>query len=125
MDAASITADEYAQLRAATMPEKRLQDSVIGAARSLGWRVYHTYSSVRSEPGYPDLHLLHTRHKMSALVELKAMKGRLSPAQTAWLRDLATVGTLVAVWRPIDWTNTTIHQWLAEPHKTPLPGWIS
>ncbi len=112
---ASITAEEYHQQAAKQMTEKRLQDCVVAAARSLGWRVYHTYSSVRSEPGYPDLHLVHTRHRVSAFVELKTMTGKLSPAQQAWLRDLHSIGVPVSIWRPIDWANGQIQTWLADP----------
>ncbi|MFN4000899.1 VRR-NUC domain-containing protein [Microcella sp.] len=122
MEAASISEADYHAMKAAEMPEKRLQDNVIGVARTLGWRVYHTYSSVRSEPGYPDLHLLHARHKVSALIELKTMKGKLSPAQQTWLRDLHTAGVAVAVWRPIHWYTHQIHDWLANPRTVELPG---
>lgn len=122
METPSEIESEYLAATAAHMKEKRLQDNVIGVARSLGWRAYHTYSSVRSEPGYPDLHLVNVHHKVSALIELKSMDGKIAPAQHAWLRDLHWAGVLVAVWRPIDWYRKTIHDWLTNPTSAPLPG---
>lgn len=113
MDGASISAAEYQQMKAAAMTEKQLQASVIAAAHSLGWMVYHTYSSVRSAPGYPDLHLVHTLQRRSLFVELKTQKGKLLPAQQQWLDALRVANCGVAVWRPIDWFNGSIQEVLA------------
>jgi hypothetical protein len=113
MDGASISAEQYNALKAAEMTEKQLQAAVIAAAHSLGWMVYHTYSSVRSAPGYPDLHMVHTRQRRSLFVELKTQKGKLSPAQQQWILALEDAGCTARVWRPIDWFSGRIQDVLA------------
>ena len=79
------------------MTEKSFQSLVVFYAKSRGWRVYHTYDSRRSEPGFPDLLLV--RHKI-LYRELKIEKGRVSPAQKAWGESLTEAGADYAVWRP-------------------------
>lgn len=99
----SISADEYAQLRADQMTEKQLQDVVTRLAGTLGWRCYHTHDSRRSQPGFPDLVLIHPRLKITLWRELKTQKGKTSPAQDGWIRDLTTAGQNAGIWRPIDY----------------------
>ena len=48
---------------------------VVDLARTLGWRVYHTYDSRRSQPGFPDLVLVRER---ILFLELKSETGKLS-----------------------------------------------
>lgn len=83
--------------------ERQFQDLVIHAARMCGYDVYHTHNSRRSEPGYPDLHLVHAGRGESIFAELKTQKGRLSDAQKHWLAILAMAGQRAYVWRPSDW----------------------
>ncbi|WP_346844604.1 VRR-NUC domain-containing protein [uncultured Rothia sp.] len=92
------------------MSEKEFQDMVIGAARSLDSEVliYHTYDSRRSEPGYPDLHLVSARFGISIFRELKTVKGRVSEPQKKWLQRMSGVGLDAAVWRPEDWASGRI-----------------
>lgn len=68
-------------------PEAAFQVRVIRAATDRGWRVYHTYDSRRSEPGFPDLVLV--RPPRVLFVELKVGRRRLTDDQTAWLELLA------------------------------------
>ncbi|WP_051914002.1 VRR-NUC domain-containing protein [Thermorudis peleae] len=71
--------------------------------RLLGWQVYHTWISVRSPAGFPDLVLAKPGRPL-ILTELKTERGKLSPAQEAWLAVLQQVpGIIVRVWRPSDW----------------------
>ena len=79
------------------MKEKHFQSLVVFYARSRGWRVYHTYDSRRSEPGFPDLVLVRNEVLYR---ELKAEKGRLTDAQKAWGESLTKAGANYAVWRP-------------------------
>ena len=79
------------------MKEKHFQSLVVFYARSRGWRVYHTYDSRRSEPGFPDLVLVRNEVLYR---ELKAEKGRLTDAQKAWGESLTEAGANYAVWRP-------------------------
>ena len=105
--------DEYVQMMAAGMREKDLQQAVVGLARRAGWLVYHTYDSRRSDPGWPDLVLVHPVRRRLLIRELKTMKGRVSPAQKTWLAALAAVGLDAAVWRPDQWHDRTIEKELA------------
>jgi hypothetical protein len=41
------------------LTERQLQDAIVQCARTLGYaHVYHTYLSINSESGFPDLVLL-------------------------------------------------------------------
>ena len=77
--------------------EKDFQGQVIRIAKVFGWKVYHTYDSRRSEPGYPDLCLV--KHKIM-FRELKREKGRLTPAQKEWGEAIKKAGGDWDVWRP-------------------------
>jgi len=80
--------------------EKQWQATVVKAARTLGWRVYHTYDSRRSQPGFPDLVIVRDR---VVYLELKSEGGRLFRAQANWLAALGLAGAEVHVFRPSDW----------------------
>lgn len=82
------------------MTEKDLQKSITQAAKTFGWRVYHTYNSRRSEPGFPDLVMV--RGSRVIFAELKTAKGRISDAQTEWLTALSRTHSEVYLWRPAD-----------------------
>lgn len=75
--------------------EKELQSSLIELARSLGYRVYHTHDSRRSEPGFPDLILVRDRRLVA--IECKSATGKLSPEQIAWLRAFDGVSRVDAI----------------------------
>jgi hypothetical protein len=82
--------------------EKDFQQTVVEMAEALGWMVYHTYESRRSNPGFPDLVL--TKGGRLIFAELKAQKGRVSPEQMQWLGALKLCpdGIGVFLWRPSD-----------------------
>ena len=79
--------------------ERQLQDTIIRMAKLLGWSVYHTYDSRRSERGYPDLTLCHADHGL-VFMELKREKGRVSKWQTFWISQLTRAGQRAYVVRP-------------------------
>ena len=110
-----VSLEEYRQMRAASMTERTLQNVIIAAAKRHGWLVYHTFDSRRSEPGYPDLTLVHPRLGVHAYRELKQQKGRVTPEQRRWLTALTAAGVDAAVWRPWDWVTDAIPEWLANP----------
>jgi hypothetical protein len=103
-----VKSGEYRTTQAAQMTEAQLQGAIIAAAQRLGWLVYHTHDSRRSQPGYPDLHLVHEGRHLSIMRELKKQNGRLRPDQLEWLTTLDLAGHDTGVWRPIDWLNNTI-----------------
>lgn len=105
-----MRADEFRRMQARAMSEKQLQDLVVALARQLGWLVYHTYDSRRSEPGYPDLHLVHSSSRRSLFRELKSESGIVSTPQRNWIAALQSCGCDVGVWRPADWMAGTIEK---------------
>lgn len=108
----TLSQDEYARRVAGEMSESTLQARVIAHARTLGWLVYHTHDSRRSQPGFPDLVLVHEKQERVLYRELKTQRGRVRPEQTAWLRALTRAGQDAAVWRPTDLLSDTIHHQL-------------
>lgn len=78
--------------------------AVIELARHTGWMVYHPHDSRHSEPGFPDLTLVHPASGRVIFAELKAAGGRLRREQRAWLLALSTCpGVEAVLWRPADW----------------------
>jgi hypothetical protein len=110
-----ISAAEYDAMVAKTMTEKQLQAAIVGAAQRLNWLVYHTHDSRRSQPGFPDLVLVHVTRKVTLFRELKTMRGKVTTEQQQWLDALTNAGQDAAVWRPNDWLGTTIQDTLYPP----------
>lgn len=108
------------------MTENQLLAAVRQLIKLNGLLGYHTHRSDRSEPGFPDLTILHAASGRLAFAELKTDKGRVTPAQRTWLDGLArTAGVLVYLWRPADLLDGTIHRELhalATGKHTRLPG---
>ena len=96
--------------------EKRFQSQVLAYAAMMGWSAWHdnatnaprrcsgcgqTRSLPRNTAGLPDLVLI--RRPRVVWAELKAERGRLRPAQKAWIEELRACGQAVYVWRPSSW----------------------
>lgn len=80
-------------------PEKEFMASVIDLAQWLGWSCYHTWVSLHSAAGFPDLVLVKPPRVIFA--ELKSDRGFLKPAQALWLKALRECpGVEVYEWRP-------------------------
>lgn len=86
-----------------TITEKQFQAHVVQYAKLMGWWVYHTYNSQRSEPGFPDLVLIRAPRLIYA--ELKTEKGKLSLPQELVITRLRGCNVDVRVWRPSDWNE--------------------
>lgn len=71
------------------------------------WKAYHSYFSDRSEAGWPDLVLVRER---IVYVELKTMKGAVTPAQREWHDALVFAGGETYVWRPCCWNSGEIER---------------
>lgn len=95
------------------MSEAQLQAAVLELASILGYLVYHTYDSRRSQKGFPDLTLV--RGDRLLFVELKDAKRKVTPEQKVWLAALNETGADVFVWRPKDWLSGQIETVLRRP----------
>lgn len=86
-----------------TEREQDFLKAVRQLARLFSWRCYHTWNSLKSEPGFPDIVLCKPGEPV-IFIELKTAKGKLTEAQEEWLEALAQAkGTEVYCWRPSDW----------------------
>lgn len=102
--------DEFRARQAKAMSEKQLQSQVEELAKRMGWMGYHTHDSRRSQPGFPDLILVHPRQRRILWRELKSEIGRPTPEQQAWMSSLLLVGQDVDIWRPRDWFSGRIEK---------------
>ena len=94
--------------RAALMSEMELQQAIIDYAEMRSYRVYHTHDSRRSQPGYPDLHLV--RGDRSIFVELKREGKSPTAEQSAWLEALREAGHETYVWWPQQWIDGIVER---------------
>ncbi|HYE20941.1 MAG TPA: hypothetical protein VEA69_21020 [Tepidisphaeraceae bacterium] len=92
---------EGLERKAADLSEKDFQADVIRFAKANGWRVYHTFTSKRSEPGYPDLTLV--RGSRLIFAELKTESGKATAEQSEWLDAIRAARVPAYLWRPSDW----------------------
>ena len=107
VDGAMYMADQRLRWR-----EKEFQDAIVAAyvgtmRRPVPncWKAYHSYFSDRSEAGFPDLVLVRER---VVFVELKTMKGTISPKQREWYDALIAGGAEAYIWRPDAWNSGEI-----------------
>lgn len=84
-----------------TLSEKQWQAQIVAEAKRFGWLVYHSWTSLNSAKGFPDLVLVHPRHGV-VFAELKTATGRVTADQQRWLDLLSMAGCRVYVWRPGD-----------------------
>jgi hypothetical protein len=81
--------------------EKEFQAAVLELAHLRQWRSYHTWISIHSTGGFPDLVLV--RRPRLLFVELKR-EGKLpTEKQQAWLDELRACGQDARLWTPTDW----------------------
>ena len=94
--------------------EKDFQARVIALAKERHWLCYHTYSSKRSEPGFPDLVLARIdslakigqpENGRVIFAELKRSDGDLNKEQVIWGSLLLQIKGTVEyyLWKPEDW----------------------
>ena len=91
--------------------EKDFQATVIDLARTYGWIVGFTHDARKSEPGEPDLRMVHPDQHRVIFAELKTVKGRLTKGrlnksgrwmtgQDQWGDALIASGVEYYLWRP-------------------------
>ena len=96
------------------MPERTLQDRVVGRAKRRGWKVAHAGRGwvgggeegagqwiTPMAPGWPDLTLAKEGHALIFL-ELKRELGEVDDDQWYWLRLLNKTGNKAVIIRPSD-----------------------
>jgi hypothetical protein len=88
-----------------TTSEKDLLAMAVQAARLCGYLCYHTWNSSHSAKGYPDLtccRLPSPAHPDADLIirELKTERGKVTPAQQAWIDGFVANGIDAAILRP-------------------------
>lgn len=89
-----------------TMTEEQLTSTVVQLAQFHGWKVVHFrparlgdrwVTAVQGDIGSPDIIL--ARRGVVLLVELKTERGRLTPQQKQWAKE---IGEQYRLWRPRD-----------------------
>ncbi|GIV17104.1 MAG: hypothetical protein KatS3mg022_2539 [Armatimonadota bacterium] len=84
--------------------EKEFLQAVRELAELQGWLCYHTWHSLHSPAGFPDLVLV--RPPRLLFVELKVGRNRASPAQQHWLAQLGACPQVeVYLWTPECWAE--------------------
>jgi len=88
--------------------ERQFQAQVEKYLRLCGYLVYHTYLSIKSAPGFPDILAVKPGERGEAgrvlAIELKTIDGKISANQALWGEAFAAVGGNVEyfLWRPTD-----------------------
>ena len=97
----SVSSASAADRAGSTMTERELEHAVrriLADLPQVMW--YHTWSSVRSNPGFPDLVCCGPGGILFR--ELKTATGKVTAAQARWLERLRAGGADASVWRPAD-----------------------
>lgn len=91
---------QYLYQNMTEVKEQELLTWVTTYAKECGWLLYHTYRSVRSPSGFPDLVLL--RPPNALFVELKRLgrTAKVTESQQTWLDTLSQCGLEALVWTP-------------------------
>lgn len=79
------------RVRRPNATEADLLAYVRDAAAWGGWLCYHTHDSRRSPEGFPDIVAVHQGLRRLVMAELKAARGKATPAQEQWLHQLQRV----------------------------------
>lgn len=82
------------------MTESAWQAMVVELMGYTGWRYYHTWSSIRSAAGFPDLVALHPDSGDRLVAELKTDTGKATAEQLQWLTWFEACGIDAYLWRP-------------------------
>lgn len=107
----SLTVDQCIDRQ---MPERTLQERVVGRAKRRGWKVAHAGKGwvgdqetgtgqfiTPMSPGWPDLTLAKEGHSL-VFIELKRELGEVDDDQWFWLRLLNSTGNYAVIVRPSD-----------------------
>jgi len=80
------------------LTEKQFEGQIRDLAKLFGWLYYHTWRSIHSPAGFPDVVMV--RPPRVIFAELKSFKGKVSDKQQEWLETLKQCPSLeVFLWR--------------------------
>jgi len=101
-------------------PEKRLQWEIRRALETLGFDVTSTSQPQRAmmTAGIPDLYARHPRWKLRLWIEVKTPRGRVRPAQAAWIEAERAAGGHAIVARSLGDVLDALRE-LGAPIETP------
>ena len=84
------------------MNERELEADIKELAGVFHWQYYHTWRSIHSAAGFPDVVMV--RGDRVIFAELKSEKAKVSPRQQEWLDALTGTGKVeVYLFRPENW----------------------
>jgi hypothetical protein len=83
--------------------EKSFLSAVIDLCKVYGYEYYHTWKSIHSPKGFPDLVMVNPSKKKLVIAELKTDNGKITKFQEDWIQWLKDCGVEAQVWRPKDW----------------------
>lgn len=83
------------------VPEAKFQAQVKQLMEVTRWRTYHTWLSLNSEPGFPDI--VAVRNNRILFAELKRYGEELTPAQQYWKLALEHAGAEFYAWDISQW----------------------
>lgn len=89
-------AEESRRVLMEAISEADFQAGIVRDAERLGWMVYHTFDSRRSDPGFPDLFMIHPTKIRIVILETKAMKTKTTAKQKAWIKVLQAFAAAVS-----------------------------
>lgn len=96
-----MTTAEFNDAVMAEKTEAEYQAWIVRLARANGWLVYHTYNSMKSDKGWPDVVLC--KPPRLCIWEVKSAKGKPTPEQEVWVKALKECGEDAQVVYPCDW----------------------
>ena len=74
-----------------TLTEAQIQQGLRDALENLGFSVYSTRFSIRSDPGFPDIVAVRGRDGALVAIECKGPTGKVRPGQAEWIEGFAQV----------------------------------
>ena len=84
-------------MRSLKITEAEFQAQVIELLQHTHWKIYHTWKSIHSVAGFPDI--IAIREGELLVIELKSAKGKLTEAQKLWLEAFQLTCARVFVWK--------------------------
>jgi len=123
--AADTASGVFSMIADDLVKERELQETIFKIANQTGWIVGWTHDARKSEPGEPDLRMVHPLWHRVIFAEIKTMKGKYTkgrwnkrgtrrlPGQDEWGQALSDCpGVEYYLWRPSDLEE--IHRVLGE-----------